>query len=154
MKIRINYVTNSSSSSFILGFYSEETIQSELQELIGSGYFEEVYKDCVNAEKMQLSQMLETAKKEMRWNIRIHIEEEKQRTSNMSWEEMMKWKKSNEFESLVKDRIQQRLNEIKKAAEGKHIFLHISYSDSEGDGELEHYIVPNLNTCLAVFTHH
>lgn len=53
MKIRKGFVTNSSSSSFILGFKSEESIKEELQkENLEEEYFEEILRDVTEAAKL------------------------------------------------------------------------------------------------------
>ena len=49
MKIRKGFVTNSSSSSFILGFTSEENIKKELEAEDLKEYFDEVLEDVMRA---------------------------------------------------------------------------------------------------------
>ena len=52
MKIRKGFVTNSSSSSFILGFTSEENIKKELEAEDLKEYFDEVLEDVMRATKL------------------------------------------------------------------------------------------------------
>ena len=156
MKIRTDYVTNSSSSSFILGFKSEDDIVKVLADDDCGGYFKTIYKDCKEAEKMNMDEMLATAREEMEWNVRFDIECESERARRMSWNERYEWTKTKEFEDIVEKEIQRRLDIIKSQAEknNNQIFVDVSYADDCGEGALEHDIVPNLNCCIRRFSHH
>ena len=156
MKIRTDYVTNSSSSSFILGFKSEDDIAKVLADDYCGGYFETIYKDCKEAEKMNMDEMLATAGEEMEWNVRFDIEYESEISRKMSWDKRHEWTKTKEFEDMVEKEIHRRLDEIKSKAEknSNQIFVDVSYADECGDGELEHDIVPYLDCCLRRFSHH
>ena len=58
MKIRKGFVTNSSSSSFILGFTSEENIKKELEAEDLKEYFDEVLEDVMRATKLTKDEVL------------------------------------------------------------------------------------------------
>lgn len=105
---------------------------------------------------MNMDEMLATARKEMKWNVKFDIEYESDIAREMSWDDRYEWSKTKEFEDLVEKEIQRRLDEIKSEAEsnGNQIFVDISYADDCGEGELEHDIVPYLNCCLRRFSHH
>ena len=157
MKFRCDFVTNSSSSSFILAFSSEEKISSDIRQklawLENNEYFNAVYNDCMNAEKMNFEQMLETARREMKWIVRFDIKEQAEDNS-MNYRDVIAWSKSPEFEECVSKEIEQRLTSIKNTANGNSVFVRLSYSNNNGDGELEHFIVPSLDCCIASFSHH
>ena len=65
MKIRKGFVTNSSSSSFILGFTSEENIKKELEAEDLKEYFDEVLEDVMRATKLTKDEVLEGYSKEI-----------------------------------------------------------------------------------------
>ena len=156
MKIRRDFVTNSSSSSFILGFKSENDIQETLaQEERIYEYFDVVFEDCQEAEKMTMDEMLKVAREEMEWNVRFDIEYYSEKGKSMKWDERYEWTKTKEFEEMVESEIQKRLNEMKKKAEedGDEVFVKVQYSD-DLYGELEHYLVPTFKCCLRRFNHH
>lgn len=73
----------------------------------------------------------------------------------MSWDERREWTKTDEFDQIVENEIQRRLDEMKTKAEknNNEVFVDISYSD-DCDSELEHHIVPYLDCCLRRFSHH
>ena len=58
MKIRKGFVTNSSSSSFILGFTSEEDIKKELEAENLKEYFDEVLEDVMRDTKLTKDEVL------------------------------------------------------------------------------------------------
>ncbi len=69
MKKRNGFVTNSSSSSFILGFKNEDSIFSTLSKENLGKYFEIVYRDCMSAKKMSLSEVLELYRELAKYNV-------------------------------------------------------------------------------------
>ena len=157
MKIRSDFVTNSSSSSFILGFKSEKDIEKTLRQDKCYEYFERIYDDCVEADKMDMNQMLAIAREEIEWNVKFDVKYYSDKARSMSWEEVNKWTKTEEFEEMVEEEIQRRLNEmkIKSEEQGDQVFVDIRYEDRTlSDSELEHEIVPNLKCCIRRFSHH
>ena len=89
MKVRKGFVTNSSSSSFILGFKDEDSIARTLKEDNVYDYFSTIYQDCLEAEKMDLETMLNNYKEEIggdiHWGI---IWTYKDKHGSLSWDEI------------------------------------------------------------------
>lgn len=154
MKIRTDFVTNSSNSSFILGFKSEQDILNTLLNENTDGNLEEIYNDCINANIMTLEEMLNQYRSEIKWNVRYDIEEYAKHKKKMTYEQCYEWTKTQEFYDLCKKETEKRMESLKLLAEGNQIFVRVVYGDEDGRGHLEHTVIPNLNCCLAAIDHH
>ena len=152
-KIRNGFVTNSSSSSFILGFKDKDSIAKTLADDNTCGYFETIYQDCLEAEKMDIETMLNNCRESIYWDAFYDLEYELE--NRMNWDEIFEFTKTDEFKKLVEEETDKRINELRKDAEGKSIFVEVEYQDHSLSGsELEHDIVPYLDCCLEVFSNH
>ena len=155
MKYRTDYVTNSSSSSFVLGFQSEADIGKSLSEDNCGTHMSELIHDCKKAIKLTLDDLLNVARDEMYYQIKWQIQYESPKVQKMSWKEIREWRQTSEFEDLMNEEINKRLSKIKeKAKENNYqVFVVVNYSD-HGQAELEQVIVPSLKCCIQVFSHH
>ena len=152
-KIRNGFVTNSSSSSFILGFKDEDSIAKTLADDNTCGYFETIYHDCLEAEKMDIETMLNNCRESIYWEVFYNLEYKLE--ERMNWNEIFEFTKTDELKKLVEEETDKRINELRKDAEGKSIFVEVEYEDHSLSGsELEHDIVPYLDCCLEVFSNH
>lgn len=152
-KVRNGFVTNSSSSSFILGFKDEDSIAKTLADDNTCGYFETIYHDCLESEKMDIETMLDNCRESIYWEVFYNLEYKLE--ERMNWNEIFEFTKTDEFKKLVEEETDKRINELRKDAEGKSIFVEVEYEDHSLSGsELEHDIVPYLDCCLEVFSNH
>lgn len=140
MKIRKGFVTNSSSSSFILGFTSEENIKKELEAEDLKEYFDEVLEDVMRATKLTKDEALEGYSKEIYYDTLWDFE----------------IRETKEFQNKLNKAITDRVSELEEDMQGYSVFVEINYSDEDGlrYSTLEHHIAPNMNCCLAVISHH
>lgn len=154
MKIRKGFVTNSSSSSFILGFTSEENIKKELEAEDLKEYFDEVLKDVtgVGAIKLTKDEVLEGYAEEIYYQTRWDVEN----SLHVPYSKKFEMRETQEFQKKLNKAIADRTSELEQAMEGYSVFVEISYSDNDGFrySNLEHYVVPNMKCCLAVIDHH
>lgn len=74
MKIRKGFVTNSSSSSFILGFTSEENIKKELEAEDLKEYFDEVLEDVTRGIRLTKNEILEEYSEEIYYDTLWELE--------------------------------------------------------------------------------
>lgn len=152
MKIRKGFVTNSSSSSFILGFTSEENIKKELEAEDLKEYFDEVLEDVMRAIKLTKDEVLEGYAEEIYYGTRWDLEDR----LDVPYDKKFEIRETEEFQEKLNKAITDRVSELEQDMKGCSTFVEINYSDNDGFmySDLEHYIVPNMKCCLATISHH
>lgn len=152
MKIRKGFVTNSSSSSFILGFTSEENIKKELEAEDLKEYFDEVLEDVMRATKLTKDEILEGYSKEIYydtlWDLEYRLD--------VPYDKKFEIRETKEFQDKLNKAITDRVSELEEDMQGYSVFVEINYSDEDGlrYSTLEHHVAPNMNCCLAAISHH
>jgi len=159
MKIRNDYVTNSSSSSFIVGFKSENDIDSQLKESMvkcDSIYkYDEVLRD-IKKHRITKEYALEIFKDEVRWNVKFYLEDSYEDklggyTNFEKWIEKEENKK--EFDDAVNSKIDELYKRFKEKIDDCEYLAEVEYCDHT-DGDLEHDIMPYLDCTIKRFSHH
>lgn len=152
MKIRKGFVTNSSSSSFILGFTSEENIKKELEAEDLKEYFDEVLEDVMRATKLTKDEVLEGYSEEIYygtlWDLEYRLD--------VPYDKKFEIRETKEFQNKLNKAITDRVSELEEDMQGYSVFVEINYSDEDGlrYSTLEHHVAPNMNCCLAAISHH
>lgn len=155
MKIRTDYVTNSSSSSFIVGFKNEDSVEQALRnELYLGARFDTVLND-VKRNRITKEEALHEFKDEMYWDARYILEHEYER--KLGWHNFYDWieKPENkiEFDKAVNERLDVWFEEFKQKIEGLGYLALVEYDD-HCNGDLEHEIMPMLDCTIQRFSHH
>lgn len=152
MKIRTDYVTNSSSSSFILGFTNEDNIKYELFDGFNDWelkYFTEVFDDVKSARRLTKDEVCEKFYDELEWDA-MHIVARKNGID--PWRNWG-WRHTTEAKNLIKEEIDKMIADRKYMLDKFSVFVEVEYDD-HCNSELEHEVMPHHKSSIIRFSHH
>ena len=166
MKMRLGFVTNSSSSSFILSFKDEnsiyETLKKEFPKNIKNGwsagdegYLEKLFNEIQEADKLTLNDVKELVKEED-YNIYWQIIKELTSSKKMSYSEISDFLETNEGKHILDKAYEKEIETILQRIGDDKIIVEVEHGDGGmgEDGVLEYDILPKLSCTIASFSHH
>lgn len=165
MKIRSDYVTNSSSSSFILSFKDEDNIYSTLKEQFpeniesgwsagDEGYLYQLLNEIEEADRLtknDIREMIEDESWSIGWSLKETME-----NKGMSYSEIRDFFKTEEGKKMISDACEEKVKNVMDKIGNDKVIVQVEHGDGgEGeDGMLEHEILPNLDCTAIRFSHH
>ncbi len=152
MKYRNDFVTNSSSSSFIVSFKNKADMEEQFKNMAKRfpTYAEMVFQD-INQHRKTYTETLNDMKERLGWEARYHVRYEMPEYADKRYD--YEWVHSEEFEKAKQKYIDAELEKFKKRVNHRGIFAQVTYSDHD-NGELEHHIMPRMPFTVKTFSNH
>ena len=168
MKVRCGFVTNSSSSSFVVVFKNENTIEKEVDEIFKKCPCDYGYDSITDEEIVAFAkeELLEDAKK-----YRVTLEElcdilrkEFARLARRKYyyetrkflNDDGEYLESNEYKSLANAYIEEEMNKVLKKIKTNEYIVYTSFADDDGviGSYMEHTVMPSAKNTIHSFSHH
>lgn len=165
MKIRSDYVTNSSSSSFILSFKDEDSIYNTLKKQFPkyiengwsagkNGYLCQLLNEIEKSDRLtkdNIKEIVNNKSLDIRWDIKEELERK-----GMSYSEVRNFLETVEGKKMIANACKEKFEKIMNKIGDNKVIVQVEHGNGgEGeDGVLENEILPNLDCTAVRFSNH
>ena len=151
MKIRTDYVTNSSSSSFVLGFNKYEDIADSMKNELPSYWRDDIIQDVISDVESGI-----TSKEDAIKFYKDHIDTYFIRfNGKVGWELSKEERESQEYKTFIQQIIDGRSKEFAESLNEYEVISIVEYEDCTDLGsKLEHDVMPCLGCTIQRISHH
>lgn len=169
MKYRTDFVTNSSSSSFLLGFDSKEEGEKTIIEMArkyGSMYIDQLLADFLAAKPLTLEEIISSHQDDFENDAELDLDGEyywgrRKKSFQETWMEshpgatFEDYYASRERKEAVESQVKQVTKDLLEKARQKSYLVEVEYEDHDEVGSgLEHDILPDQDFTIRRFNHH
>lgn len=158
MKIRTDFVTNSSSSSFILGFHDEKTLCQELVEAMPEWFVKDyigtLITDIKDKKRLTAQEVIDEHTPDQEWEFRYQVKRNAER-SGMNFREADEYADSAEGKKEADELYQKWLDELHNNLKKYNFFAEVEYCDHFDPGcTMEHEVMPQMANLVLYQNNH